>query len=596
MGREARRRAQQQKKMLGQRAQGRRRLLGAAVLILVCGTFGSEDTISSEAPITAHKTHDSVAKERMEAQAAEMLAEEERNEEALHREAVSQDEGHDLGESAEVSDDDPTPPWVEAQKAREKQQRTRAEEANIEQAMRKFDGKKTRAHKSPQKHEPVHGDLGESDDMQGDLGESDDMQVQAGESDANTLTSRAQESTRAQTKMNQRAAALHRAKQIADKVRKLVKRQQKLETVSGQKVPGSILGEAHAQEQKAAEMSRRDELLAQKMEDEQAQQTMKHLIESERQQQRKAFEQERESTHSLLKTVRQKLQLEQQNMIKQVKAETTAAVSKVEEELSQTSLAKTIEDVVKKKLSKRLDELKSAGERTVHDATSQIDALKHRVRRLRRQQTRFKMSESSLQQKMLQHESQHDLGESSGVGGNTMSAELEKLRMEQMMRQLTTAPQPQVPQPQVQSEEHLELLRLKDEMATMREQNQLLQNQVANQMSMRFANLNKPKYSHDDLQKYFRNRHRANTAVLRKSVAAEKERLRALTSKLNAAEADDSLGDSGMLLQLSEGSTGTEPTTALPLYHQRAEQARVDGEDLRNRALEAALESQHFGE
>jgi len=572
------------------------KLLCTAVLIVVYGVYSSEEN-SLPGALNNQSPQDTVAKQSMESQAAEMLAAEERNEEMLHREAVSQEGASDLGESAKISDDDPTPPWVEAQRARKRQQRVHAAEANIERAMREFDGKSSPKNKSGSSQKRVsksHGALGEGDDMQGDLGESDDVQVQTGDNDANVLTARAQESTRAQTKMHQRAAAFQHAKQIADKVRKLVKHQQKLEIMSGRKVPGSILGEAHQEAQKAAEVSKRDELLAQKMEDEQAQQTMQHLIESERKQQRKAFEEERESTHSLLKNVRKKLQLEQQRMVKEVKAETTAAVSKVEKELSQTSLARTIEDVVKKKLSKRLKELKTVGERTLHEATSQIKALKHRVRRLRRQQTRLKIAESSMQQKVMQHESyaQHDLGESSSVG-NEMNTAIERLRIEQMLKQMTAAQQPQVGN----SQEHLELQNLRDEMANMREQNQFLQQQLANQMSMGLVNLKKPKYSHDDLRKYFKNRHRVDTTVLQKSVAAEKERLRMLTSKLNAAEAENALipGESEMLVQLSEGSTGTDSTT-LPLYNQRAEQARVESEDLRNRALESALSSQHFGE
>ena len=52
---------------------------------------------------------------------------------------------------------------------------------------------------------------------------------------------------------------------------------------------------------------------------------------------------------------------------------TSTTISKVENDLSKTSLTKTIEDVVKKKISKRLDELKLASEKTIHGVETQIN-------------------------------------------------------------------------------------------------------------------------------------------------------------------------------------------------------------------------------
>jgi len=414
--------------------------------------------------------------------------------------------------------------------------------------------------------------------------------------------------------MREKAAALHRAKQIADKVRKLVQSQQKQEKIAGHKVRGSVLGAAQEEQQKASDMSAQDELLAQKLQDEQAQRTMQHLIETERGEQRKAFEQERESTHSLLDSVRKKLQLEQSNIVKKVQSDTSAAVKKVEKDLSQTSLAQTIEDVVKKKLSKRLNELKTEGEKTVHDVTAQVDALNHRVRRLRREQTRMKMQEASMEQNMQRvresHES-HDLGESAGTGAS-MATELEKMRLEQMMAQMNPMQQQMRQQvdPQM-SEEHREFLRMKDEMTEMREQNMLLQEQVRNQMSVQSVgpagpvgpvelNAIRPRYSHSDLKTYFKKRRNTNADLLKKRVLAEQNRLRALTEKLKDAESEpdsaEELGEPEMLVQVSEGADDVESVTALPLYHQRSEEARVHSEDLRQRANEAALASQNFGE
>merc|ERR1712144_122221 len=93
-------------------------------------------------------------------------------------------------------------------------------------------------------------------------------------------------------------------------------------------------------------------------------------------------------------------------MVKQVRAETMASVVNVEKSLAQTSVAKTIENVVKKKLAKRIAELQNVGTKTVSDVTAQVKALKRRVRRLRREQTSMMMMQQQQQQpQMMQQQS-----------------------------------------------------------------------------------------------------------------------------------------------------------------------------------------------
>lgn len=575
----------------------------AAVVVLLLGLSTARGAEESQG--------ESVAKASMEAQAAEMLAEEEKSENMLRSEAAA--EHPDLGESALPDDDDPAPPWEADAKRKKIEEEQSRDEMRIKADMDEFDGKAPKeVTESPPMVEEQHEDLGESSDVNshhGDLGESAQVESKATESDANTLTSRAQAEAHAQTRMHQKQAAIHRAKAIADKVKSLVQQQQHLEDESGQKVPGSILGKAREDADKAADMSARDELLAHKLEDEQAQSTMQHLIETERMQQRKAFEEERESTHSLLKSVREKLNREQHKMVNQVRTETTEAVLNVEKKLTTTNLAQTIEDVVKKKLAKRLDELRNVGQQTVHDVAAQMGALKRRVTRLRRDQERMKRaeerSESTMEQRMMATHSERDLGESASVGESPSAKLLETMQLQQMMRNQMMPMQQPMQQSPMQMEEHMELMKMKEEMAQMRKQNEMLQQLAMHQVSMREAQATKPTYTHSGLQKYFNRRHE-DVAALKQSVQAERQRLEALTSKLSEAEADpDGAAESGpalpalapqMLLELAEGADEPETATALPLYNQLAEQARVDSEDLRQKAFEENLASQYFGE
>merc|ERR1712072_997021 len=558
--------------------------LGALCLLLVAAAVAvhaTEDVMAAEtAQRMANQQEleqgelgtakaDSVVKHKMDAQAAEMLAEEEHSEGDV-------DQGPDLGESVS-SDDDPPAPWVEDEKAQRKADRTHKEEAKIEAVMAEVDREKM-------PHAPVreaHVNT-QDDDDHGDLGESADVQEETGNGDANTLTARAQEPARKQTKATAKVAAMERAKQIADKFRKLVQHQKKLEAISGRKVSGSVLGEAQDARDKATSLQSHDQLLAQKLEDQQAQSAMQHLIHTERTRQQQMFEKERQTTHNLLHSVRHKLQEQQKKMVGSVEKETAAAVGKVENELSKTGLAKTVEDVVKKKLSKRIAELQATGEKTVHDVESQMQALKSRVRRLRREQTRMKVTEAQQG-----HQQQHrDLGESAGVGNSAMAMEMERMRMEQqMMMQQQRMSMMQQP-PRFNSEEHEELLQMKKQMSEMKKQNAMLQQLVTTQASARLSKLSKaesPHYTHQGLEKYFQHKH-LNAALLKKDVLAEQRRLRESSRRYY-----DEVEDSQSLLQLSEGADDPATTTALPPYNQRAEQARVESEELKRRALADAL-------
>merc|ERR1712072_1549972 len=477
--------------------------LGALCLLLVAAAVAvhaTEDVMAAEtAQRMANQQEleqgelgtakaDSVVKHKMDAQAAEMLAEEEHSEGDM-------DQGPDLGESAS-SDDDPPAPWVEDEKAQRKADRTHKEEAKIEAVMAEVDREKM-------PHAPVreaHVNT-QDDDDHGDLGESADVQEETGNGDANTLTARAQEPARKQTKATAKVAAMERAKQIADKVRKLVQHQKKLEAISGRKVSGSVLGEAQDARDKATSLQSHDQLLAHKLEDQQAQSAMQHLIHTERTRQE-----------------------QQKKMVGSVEKETAAAVGKVENELSKTGLVKTVEDVVKKKLSKRIAELQATGEKTVHDVESQMQALKSRVRRLRREQTRMKVAEAQQG-----HQQQHrDLGESAGVGNSAMAMEMERMRMEQqMMMQQQRMSMMQQP-PRFNSEEHEELLQMKKQMSVMKKQNAMLQQLVTTPASARLSKLSKaesPHYTHQGLEKYFQHKH-LNAALLKKDVLAEQRRLR----------------------------------------------------------------------
>lgn len=531
-----------------------------------------------------HKVGISVGKRDMEAKAAEMLDEEERSEDMIHREASAYHKKYasnpQLGESATIADNSSDDaPWAAEDKKKKEMKKVHKQESKIQRAMDKYD------HKRKARTAPGAQQVAAATSEEPDLGES--VSVGSTVSDSNALTMRAQATARAQTKVRQRVIAIKRAKQIADKVRALVKKQQMMEKKAGAHVQGSILGEAVTAHDKAAAVSAQDELLAHKMEDEQAQRTMQHLIETERKEQVRAFATERKTTANALTKLRAKLKLEQDKMIKQVRAETTQSVVNVEKELSKTSVATAIENVVKKKLAKRLNELKTEGLKQVTGVTSQMNALQHKVNRLRREQTRLRISTASMRRNL--RSSRRDLGESSGVGG--IAQALEKAQMTQMLmqRQQMAPPQmaPQVVQQQ-QSQEHAELLQMKAQMAQMQKQNAALKQMFANKATAQLAQAAPTHYSHNDLQNFFAKKNSATMAI-RQRVLAEKKKLQQLEVKLSAADKQPNLSplqDSQMLVQLSEGATEASSGTAMPLYNQHAEQARVEMEELQRKAEE----------
>jgi len=525
---------------------------------------------------------ESVAQHSQDAQAAEMLAEEENSESEVSK-AAEEGQGNDLGESQGVEDDeDPPAPWEQDEKEARKAAETRKEEAKIEAVMNEVDHPERAA--PPQRAVPQP----QQQDDHPDLGESAGVAAHAAvQNDANALTNRAQAQTSAENVKVEKVKAIHRAKAIADKVRKLVENQKKLEGVAGQKVPGSILGEAEDQKAKADALSRQDTVLAHKLEDQQAQSTMEHLINTERTRQASMFKKETTQTHNLLASVRSKLKAEQAKMTSYVKTETMAAVKQVEGTLSQTNVAKKVEDVVKKKLAKRLQELQKTAEKTISGVATQVAALKSRVRRLRREQTRMKVAEAQQQT----HQSHRDLGESAGVGNSAMEMQMERMKMEQnmmqqqmMMQQRMQQPQMMQQPPPVNTAEHEEFLMMKRQMSEMRKQNQLLSQLVQKQHTSRLHKLAKadqPQYTHSGLSKYFQNKH-LNAAMLKKDVLAEQTRLKEATAEEEELETTS-------LLQLSEGSHDPATATAMPLYNQRAEQARVESEELIRRAQADAL-------
>jgi hypothetical protein len=399
-----------------------------------------------------------------------------------------------------------------------------------------------------------------------------------------------------------KTSAMQRAKAIADKVKKLVSKQQSLEQTAGKKVKGSLLDQANTMHDEAVQRTARDALLAHKLENEQAMDTMQHLMETERDEQHKAFEKERSTTHGMLHNLRAKLQGEQKKMVKQIRTETTDAVVNVEKELSKSAIASTIQKVVQKNLAKRVAELKAVGEKTVHDVASQVTKLKHRVRRLRREQERMKVAEESMEQKTQlrtlsesQMSKSRDLGESQSQSGmNPMTFEMEKMRMEQQMQQqqmqqqmqMQQMHQQQVQQQQpvqmqqqmssFQMEEHKQLLAMKQQMESMQAQNARL-----TEMLMARPQASQPApahYSHNELAKLFQKKKQSNG--LMDQVTQE------LQSHSSAATPQLQLpGTETMLVELAEG----EQTHALPIYNQHAEQARVEMEELHRRALEDSL-------
>merc|ERR1712070_762752 len=171
--------------------------------------------------------------------------------------------------------------------------------------------------------------------------------------------------------------------------------------------------------------------------------------------------------------------------------------------------------------------------------------------------------------------------------------------MEQMMtqQQQMYRPQPQIQQPQTQmmqqpqpqmmqqppdvSGEHAELLAMKKQMAEMQRQNVLFRDMLAKQATMTAGPQH---YTQDDLAKFFQTKKAAAKNALRNELVAERQKLDSLVDKMSAP----TIPGAQMLVEIDEGSEADDAKTAMPLYHQHAEQARVEMEELRRRAMEDA--------
>merc|ERR1711924_130644 len=158
-----------------------------------------------------------------------------------------------------------------------------------------------------------------------------------------------------------------------------------------------------------------------------------------------------------------------------------------------------------------------------------------------------------------------------------------------MQQQQMYRPQPQIQQPQPQmmqqspdvSGEHAELLAMKKQMAEMQRQNVLFRDMLAKQATMTAGPQH---YTQDDLAKFFQTKKAAAKNALRNELVAERQKLDSLVDKISAP----TIPGAQMLVEIDEGSEADDAKTAMPLYHQHAEQARVEMEELRRRAMEDA--------
>merc|ERR1712070_1175578 len=159
--------------------------------------------------------------------------------------------------------------------------------------------------------------------------------------------------------------------------------------------------------------------------------------------------------------------------------------------------------------------------------------------------------------------SHRDLGESS-----SMSNELEKMRMEQMMmqQQQMCRPQPQMTQqPQMMQQspdvsgEHAELLAMKKQMAEMQRQNVPFRDMLAKQATMTAGPQH---YTQDDLAKFFQTKKAAAKNALRNELVVERQKLDSLVDKMSAP----TIPGAQMLVEIDEGSEADDAKTEMPLY------------------------------
>jgi hypothetical protein len=332
---------------------------------------------------------------------------------------------------------------------------------------------------------------------------------------------------RAQLKARQKAAEKVRqnqiltAKQIAAKVKKLVSVQKHLEQQARVPYSGMVdQGESIRANQKIAEGAKshiQDALLAQRMEASTARATFKHLMEHEREEQHQALEAEHKRSHDVLEAVKKSLQTKQQKIVSQLQAFEKNVEGKMQKKLAQSSIATAIGDAIKKKLSKRVDALTTAGQQVVGGVTDSVSSLKRRVHRLRRSQDRIRSEQSVIQRTLSTQKTaeQQYLGESSRTAH--LEHELESMRQQQKV-------------PVEQGPTNLELQNelLKEKLHNAELQNQLLRHKSTMPSDTSGA------YSPSGMRHYFSQKKRKDE--LAKQVRDEEQNLKML--KLNLEEAD----------------------------------------------------------
>jgi len=331
-----------------------------------------------------------------------------------------------------------------------------------------------------------------------DLGEGVAVNEATGSMSANAMTARAQLKAKQKAAEAARQQKVESAKRIAAKVRKLVAVQRHLEEESDVPHTGMVeMQESTEATRKIAEEAKlrmQDSLLTQKLQAENARKTFKHLMEEEREEQHRALEAERKRSHDVLEAVKKSLQERQQQMIKQMAATEQKVETKLEKTLARTKIAAAIEDVIKRKLSKRVEKLTRAGERVVDGVTGTVNSLKRRVRRLRRSQDRIRNEQSAIQRTVSAEKTaeRQYLGESS---------ETEHLRRElkTIRHQLEQRSQP-ASQQHTQSNMKLENELLKEKLRNAELQNQL----VHSTQQPQAAKIEK--YSTSTMRNYFNNR------------------------------------------------------------------------------------------
>lgn len=368
-------------------------------------------------------------------------------------------------------------------------------------------------------------DQSQSESDQPELGEGAQVGTQA----ANTLTVRAQSEAQARAAQAAKWKAIHNAKKVAEKVKQLVAVQRRLEEKASVPHTGYVdRQEAVAATQKvtdAAKMSMHDSLLAQHLEEKAAQKTFQHLIERERREQTQALEAERMKSAEMLATVKATLAKKQQEFMTKMLQSEKALEAKLEHTLANAQVSKAIEHAVRRKLSKRVEQLTSAGQQVVGGVTETVNSLKRRVRRLRRSQDRMRTEQSTVEQRLTSEKATERsyLGESSQ--NQHLEQELAALRL-QMAAQPRVAPPPPEAHP-ADSNLELENALLKEKLQNSELKNQLLQHSAP-------ARAASPKYSSQKMHRFFENRKREEMA---RKIRDEEQNLKLM--KMNYREYED---------------------------------------------------------